>query len=246
VTRPRPQARPLADALRRYGAEVVEAPAIRIEPPSDFRAFDEALRNVAGYDWVVFTSANGVDAFFDRISQVNPKAPLSSLKFAAIGPKTASSLRERGFEAAVVPERFVAEEVFRAIAARGEISQDRFLLPRADIAREALPDMLRGAGAIVDVVEAYRTVASNEEMSRASSLVERGEVDVVTFTSASTVRSFFAKIDLRAFRAKTKAASIGPITSAALRELGVVPEVEAERFTTEGLVEAILRYFEKT
>ncbi len=243
VTRPRRQSRPLADALRRLGATVVEAPAIEIEPPSDFRALDEALGRIAKYDWVVFTSVNGVEAFFDRLSEVGPQASLSSQRFAAIGPATAESLRELGFEAEVVPEKFVAEEVFRSIADRGDVSGKRFLLPRADIAREALPELLRAAGGIVDVVVAYRTVPAEEEMRRASSLVERGEVDMVTFTSASTARSFFAKLDPRAVEGRAVAASIGPITSNALRGLGVRPAVEAERFTTDGLVEAILRHY---
>jgi uroporphyrinogen III methyltransferase/synthase len=243
VTRPRRQSRPLSDALRRLGATVVEVPAIEIEPPSDFRGLDEALGRLATYDWVVFTSVNGVEAFFDRLSETQPQTLSSSQKFAAIGPATAESLRERGFEAEVVPEKFVAEEVFRAIADRGELSGKRFLLPRADIAREALPDLLKASGAIVDVVVAYRTVADDEEMRRASALVERGDVDMVTFTSASTARSFFARVDPRAVEGRVRAASIGPITSNALRSLGVTPTVEAERFTTEGLVEAILRYY---
>jgi len=245
VTRPRRQSRPLSDALRRLGATVVEAPAIEIEPPSDFRPLDEALGRLATYDWVVFTSVNGVEAFFDRLSKVRPETVVSSQKFAAIGPATAESLRERGFEAEVVPEKFVAEEVFRAIAGRGEVTGKRFLLPRADIAREALPELLRSSGAIVDVIAAYRTVAAGEEMKRASELVERGEVDMVTFTSASTARSFFAKAGPHAAHGRVRAASIGPITSNALRSLGVSPAVEAERFTTEGLVEAILRYYRR-
>lgn len=243
VTRPEGQSRRLADALRRLGATVVEAPAIRIEPPSDFRPLDEALDRLEDYDWVVFTSANGVDAFFDRLSKARPETRISSQRLAAIGPKTAERLREHGHEADVVPETFVAEEVFRAIAGRTEVSGKRFLLPRADIAREALPDLLKAAGAKVDVIVAYRTLPAEEEMRRASLSVSRGEVDMVTFTSASTARSFFAQVDARAFEGRAEAASIGPITSEALRELGVEPSVEAERFTTEGLIEAVLRHY---
>ena len=243
VTRPRRQSRPLSEALRRLGATVVEAPAIQIEPPSDFKPLDEAIDAIARYDWVVFTSVNGVEAFFERLDEVAPGAALSSQKFAAIGPATAESLRERGIEADVIPEKHVAEEVFRAIAERGEVAGKRFLLPRADIAREALPELLKAAGATVEGVAAYRTVPTGEELRHASSLVARGEVDMVTFTSASTARSFFAKVDPRAIEGRTKAASIGPITSNALRSLGVAPAVEAERFTTEGLVEAILRHY---
>jgi glutamate-1-semialdehyde 2,1-aminomutase len=241
VTRPRRQSQPLADALRELGATVVEAPAIAIEPPSDFQALDEAISRLATYDWLVFTSVNAVESFFDRLSEARPEA--KTPKLAAIGPATEESLRERGLRADVVPEKHVAEELFRAIAERGEVKKKRFLLPRADIAREALPELLRTEGATVDTVVAYQTVPAGEEMRRASELVERGAVDAVTFTSASTARSFFAHVDPRGFEKCARAFSIGPITSTALRSLGVTPAVEAERFTNEGLVEAILRYF---
>lgn len=243
VTRPRHQSRPLTEALARLGATVVEAPAISIGPPSDFSVLDEALRRLATYDWVVFTSANGVEAFFDRLSAVQPAGRVSVQKLAAIGPATAESLRERGLEPDVVPEKHVAEEVFRAIAATGEVAGRRFLLPRADIAREALPELLRAAGAIVDAVAAYRTLSNDEEMLRAASLVERGDAAMVIFASASAVRSFFAKVDTRFFRGRVAAASIGPITSDALRALGIEPDVEASPSTTESLVDAIVRYY---
>jgi uroporphyrinogen III methyltransferase/synthase len=243
VTRPRHQSRPLVEALERQGATVVESPAISIEPPSDFSGLDGALARLATYDWIVFTSANAVEAFFGRLSEVAPEARVSTGKLAAIGPATAESLRERGLEPDVVPERHVAEEVFRAIEARGELAGKRFLLPRADIAREALPELLRGAGAIVDAITAYRTLANDQEMRRAASLVEVGEVAMVVFASASAVRSFFARVDAHAFRGRVTAASIGPITSDALRALGISPEVEAEHSTTEGLVEAIVGYY---
>jgi uroporphyrinogen III methyltransferase/synthase len=244
VTRPRRQSQPLADALRRLGATVVEAPAIEIEPPSDWKPLDEAISRLANYDWLVFTSVNGVEAFFDRLSEIRPGAPPPRL--AAIGPATEESLRDRGLRAEVVPKKHVAEELFRDIASRGEVAGKRFLLPRADIAREALPDLLRRAGATVDVVVAYRTVSAGEEMRRAAELVERGEVDAVTFTSASTARSFFGHVSPRSFEKRARAASIGPITSDALRSLGVTSVVEAERYTTEGLVEALVRCYERS
>lgn len=242
VTRPRHQARPLSQALGSLGARVVEAPAIRIEPPSDFAPLDQALARIDAYDWVVFTSANGVDAFFERVSQVDPEKDLSSLSFAAIGPATAESLGERGYEAEVIPERFVAEEFFRALAARQEVAGRRFLLPRADIAREALPDLLKAAGGVVDVVVAYRTLAATEEIGRVVALVGKGEVDIVTFTSGSTVRSFFSEVAPASVLGRFAAASIGPITSRALRDLGVEPAIEAASYTVPGLVEAIVRY----
>lgn len=249
VTRPRRQARSLSQALGELGARVVVAPAIQIEPPADFAPLDAALARVEDYDWVVFTSANGVDAVFERLAQLELAGPEKDgprLRFAAIGPATADSLRERGYEAAVIPERFVAEEVFRALQGRDEVAGRHFLLPRADIARQALPELLRAAGGQVEVVVAYRTLPATEEIGRLAELLEDDAVDVVTFTSASTVRSFFSALDPSTVAKRFVAASIGPITSQALRELGVEPAIEAVHFTVPGLVEAIVRYCNET
>lgn len=242
VTRPRHQARSLSQALGNLGARVVQAPAIRIVPPSDFAPLDRALGRIDTYDWVVFTSANGVDAFFDRISQVDPERDLSSLSFGAIGPATAESLAERGYQASVVPERFVAEEFFRALLARDEVAGRHFLLPRADIAREALPELLKRAGGNVEVVVAYRTLPATDEIGRVVALVRNREIDVVTFTSGSTVRSFFSEVEPASVIGRFAAASIGPITSKALRDLGLEPAIEATTYSVPGLVEAIVRY----
>ncbi len=242
VTRPRHQAHSLSQALGELGARVIEAPAIEIVPPSDFGPLDAALTDNDAYDWVVFTSANAVAAFFERLYRVNPEKDLTSLSFAAIGPATAESLRERGCEVAVIPDRFVAEEVFRALLGREQVAGKRFLLPRADIAREALPELLRAAGGRVDVVVAYRTLPATEEIGRVAALLGNDEVDVVTFTSASTVRSFFSALNPCSVAGRFAAASIGPITSKALRELGVEPAIEAASFDVPGLVQAIVRY----
>lgn len=238
VTRPRHQAESLNQALSELGAEVVLAPAIRIEPPADPALLTQAAAAADAFDWIVFTSVNGVDAFFDHVD-TTPRAEL-----AAIGPATADALTERGAHATVVPERFVAEEVFDAMERHSNLSGKKILLPRADIAREVLPKLLRAAGAEVDVVAAYTTTPSSEDVARALVLVREGGVDAVTFTSGSTVRSFFSGID-DTLRSRVVPASIGPITSAALREQGVEPAVEAARYTTEGLVEAIRLHFSR-
>jgi uroporphyrinogen III methyltransferase/synthase len=239
VTRPRHQAGSLTAKLRELGAEVVEAPAIQIEPPEDWQPVDAALGRLDDYDWVVFTSVNAVEAFFGRL-----RAPLPArLHVAAIGPATADALVGRGVTPEVVPERFVAEDVYRAVSARADLGGKKFLLPRADIARQALPRLLREAGAEVDVVVVYRTVPARAEIARAAALVAEGKVDIVTFTSGSTVRSFFHEIDPKDLGGRPIAASIGPITSDALRELGVTPSIEALSFTTDGLVDAIVRHF---
>ena len=241
VTRPRHQAGSLTERLRELGAQVVEAPAIRIEPLEDWGPVDAALGRLATYDWIVFTSVNAVEAFFRRLA-----APLPTrLRFAAIGPATAEALVDRRVTPEVVPERFIAEDVYRALSDRVVLAGKKFLLPRADIAREALPRLLRGAGAEVDVVVIYRTLPAKAEIAQAAALVMKGKVDIVTFTSGSTVRGFFEYVDPTTLGEKMLPASIGPITSAALREIGVFPRIEATRFTTEGLVEAIVRHFSK-
>ncbi len=236
VTRPRHQSRALAKPLEALGAEVIPAPAIRIEPPDDFAPLDAALSRLEDYDWLVFTSVNGVDAFFERCTQT-PR-----VRIAAIGPATADAIRERGAEVELTPPRFVAEALVQALSEHTSLGGKRFLIPRADIARETLPRSLSKAGASVDVVVAYRTVYDVEEVNKSASLVEQDVLDAVTFTSGSTVRSFYGNIPPR-IHPLVRAASIGPITSHALREYGVEPKIEAEAYTTEGLVEAIAKYF---
>lgn len=238
VTRPRHQAASLVEALVALGADVVVAPAIQIEPPDDPAALEAAAADADDYDWIVFTSVNGVEAFFDRLD-TPPRAEL-----AAIGPATAEALAEHGAPASVVPERYVAEEVYEALARQTDLRGKKILLPRADIAREALPKLLREAGADVDVVTAYHTVASTDDIARAITLIRGGTIDVVTFTSGSTVRSFFSAADGDA-RGRIVAASIGPITSQALRDENVKPAIEAEHYTTQGLVEAIRHHFSR-
>jgi len=229
----------LAAKLEALGAEVLLAPTIRIEPPENPAPLDDAIHasKSGKYDWIVFTSVNAVEAFFGRAAEA-PNA-----HYAAIGPATAEALETRGLNADIVPGRHVAEDVFEALRRHTDLFGKRFLLPQADIAREALPRMLREAGTEVDVVSAYRTVPDAEGAARANELVRTGATDAVTFTSASTVRGFLSSAD-EAVRARLTPASIGPITSAALRDAGVEPATEAKRYTAEGLVEALVEYFE--
>ena len=236
VTRPARQAAPLVARLEALGAEVVLAPAIRIEPPKSWAPLDEALSRIDSYDWIVFTSVNGVEAFYERAGT------MPALRYAAIGPATAEALAERGARAEVIPERFIAEAVFEALSEHTEVKGQKFLLPLAAIARENLPNLLRAAGATVDVVATYRTLPATKEIAHAVKLVREDSVDAVTFTSGSTVRAFFDGAD-DAVRAQTVSASIGPITSAALRAERVEPAIEAEHSTNEGLVDAIRGHF---
>jgi uroporphyrinogen III methyltransferase/synthase len=248
VTRARKQASALSNGLRLHGAEVIEAPAIRIEPPKDWQPLDKAIGSLDSYDWIVFTSANAVEPFMDRLKLGRRRvADLERISIAAIGPVTEAALETQGLRAEVVPPRFIAEEVYDALRRHGKLGGRRALLPRADIAREALPRLLRKDGMEVDVVVAYRTVPARDEILKGVELVLQGKIDVVTFTSGSTVRSFFSAIDEKDnLQGKFLPASIGPITSRALEEQGFPPGIEAEEYTSQGLALAIVEHYTRS
>ena len=226
VTRARAQASELASRLRALGASVIEAPAIRIEPTA------EELPALGGYDLVCLTSANGVALLFERLAaRGEDTRALAGASVAAIGPGTARALREHGVIADVVPERFLAEGLLEALAG---VEVSRALIARARDARDVLPDALRERGAEVDVVALYETVAEPIEPAYAPAIAA---ADYVTFTSSSTVRFFLASA---AVAPTTRVVSIGPVTSATLRERGLVVHVEAARHDIDGLIEAIV------
>jgi uroporphyrinogen III methyltransferase/synthase len=228
VTRARAQASALAARLRGLGAAAVEAPAIRIAE------LDGPAPDIAGYDLVCLTSPNGVRLLFDRLQRAGQDArAFSGARVAAIGPGTATALREHGLIADVVPERFVAEGLVEALAG---VPVRRALVARAAEARDVLPDALRERGADVDVLALYETVAEPAS-ERQRSLVSRA--DYVTFTSSSTVRFFFESIG-DGLSDQARLVSIGPVTSDALREHGHEPAVEAARHDIDGLVEALV------
>ena len=240
VTRSRSQASGLVARLRELGADVIEFPTIAFAEPDDFGPLDEALARLGDYSWVVFTSVNGVDAFFERLD--GDARSLAGVRVAAIGPATAARLAQHGIVADVVPGEYRGEAVFEAMRDAGSLSGARVLIARAQEAREALPELLCEAGAEVDVVAAYKTVAPNgdgaEELARR---LEAGDIDGVTFTSSSTARNLVALLgdDAVALR-NAMLFSIGPITSATLRDLGFDDIVEADEYTIDGLLAAIL------
>jgi uroporphyrinogen III methyltransferase/synthase len=239
VTRAGEQAESFARALLARGAEPIVAPAIAIVAPDDASAAERSLDELASFAWIVFTSSNGVDAFFDRLGARGRDArALGGTKVAAIGERTAERLRERGIEPDAVPAVFVAEEVGRAVIVAATPG-DGVLVYRAQEARDVLPRMLADAGLRVCVVPAYKTVVPHDpEFTRK---VERA--DALTFTSASTVRGFAALLggDAGAVRAAAgkRVACIGPITAAAAREAGLVVDVVASRYTTADLLTAL-------
>lgn len=250
VTRAAEQAHLFAAALRERGAEPIEFAMIRITPPEDPAPLAQAVRNVRSYAWIVFTSKNAVDAFFASVrTQGGDARWLGNAKIAAIGPATAQALLPHGVHADVVPDAYRGEALAEQILAAhgGSLSGVSVLLPRAAVARDVLPDMLRAAGARVDVVEAYRTRGPDEttviELRR---LLEARELDVVTFTSSSTVEHTLAALgdDAKRLLSGLTLASIGPITSDTARKLGLTIDVSAEPYTIPGLVTALCQHFE--
>jgi len=241
VTRTRKQAGALSSQLRELGADVFELPTIRIEPPTDLRAFAELVQDAHEYEWVVFTSPNGVNAFFELFYKIYDDArEIGPARIAAIGPGTAQRLREFHMHVDLQPEESVAESVVKAFQNQGSIENTRVLIARAEKARDLLPKKLSELGAIVDEGLAYKTVPETRDATGARRrLVEEG-ADLITFTSSSTVDNFMA-LNL-AWPKGMQIASIGPITSKTAREHGLKVDLEAKRHDIGGLVEAI-EYF---
>ncbi len=250
VGRARHQASALSAGLRALGARVIEIPFIEIRKPSSYEALDSALKNLKSYDWLILTSANGVEAMWSRIRKLRiTRRGLSAMKVAAIGPATKNAIAKRGLKVDLMPEEYVAESVVRGL--RDKVSGKRILLVRAKVARDVIPTELRAAGAQVDVVEAYETVVPKASGPKLRALMKdaASRPQLVTFTSSSTARNFdelLGKARARALN-QVQFASIGPVTSATLRELGFEVAIEAREFTMSGLIRAILlaRYAER-
>ncbi|HLJ53404.1 MAG TPA: uroporphyrinogen-III C-methyltransferase [Chthonomonadaceae bacterium] len=250
VTRAREQASALSDLLMARGAEPVEFPVIRITPVADTSLVDAAVGNLSAYQWIVFTSANAVPIFAGRLEAQGLDArALCGARIAAIGPATAAALRERlGLRADFVPDEAVAEALLAAWPDR-EMAGRRVLIPRARDAREILPEQLAARGAIVDVVPLYETHVESGEASALRAMLEAGEIDVVTFTSSSTVRNFVATLEAAGCDASFRlpagciAAAIGPVTAETARAAGIEPAIVALEHTIPGLVAALERHF---
>ena len=245
VTRARAQARVLAQRIIDLGGVVVECPTIEIQPPGDFLAFDRALARLDSYDWLIFTSVNSVEPFLSRLDHVGKRvAQLARLKVAAIGSETAKRLDAAGISVAVVPQRYQAEGLLDSLGAAAMAGKN-VLIPRAAKARNVLPETLRQWGANVDVVEAYRTAAPNIDVAALRQRLQRGDADIVTFTSSSTVSNFvelFAAADLTSIVGKAAIACIGPITAKTVEDLGGKVAIAAREFTIDGLVKAMVDY----
>jgi uroporphyrinogen-III synthase len=248
VGRARHQAGALSKELRSRGARVLEIPFIEIRHPRSYTRLDNALRNIREYDWLILTSVNGVDALAGRMKRLKiGKRQFDHLQTAAIGPATKKATEKRGVRVDVVPEEYVAESVVKSL--KHSVQGKRVLLIRAKVARDVIPRELRKAGGHVDVVEAYETVIPRASGAKLQAALRSGSrPNVITFTSSSTANHFAAllgKLKPRSTRrrprlfAETLFASIGPVTSATLRKLGLPVDVEADPSTIPGLVQAI-------
>jgi uroporphyrinogen III methyltransferase/synthase len=245
VTRTRKQASVLSNKLRAFGAQVIELPTIRIEPPTDLREFAELVQNAHIYDWIVFTSANGVEAFFEIFFKLYDDArEIGGARIAAIGPATAQRVKDFHFHVDLQPDEFIAEAVAKEFQKHGSLENVRILVVRAEKARDVLPKELSAAGAIVDEAFAYRTVAETRDTTGARRQLAAEGADLITFTSSSTVENFLA-LGLP-WPKGMQLASIGPITSKTARDHGLKVDVEACRHDIDGLVEAIRRFFAGT
>ena len=248
ITRARNQSSEFATRLRDLGAEVIEFPTIEIVPPLSWERLDLAIDQLKSYDWIIFTSANGVNFFFERLRERRKDCYLpSSLKVCAIGPATAYQIRDRGIQVDYTPKEFIAEAIlegFKQMAVKGR----RILLARAKEARDVLPQGLRKMGAEVDVVETYQTMKPKGGSRRLKKLLRDGGIDVITFTSSSTVNHFaelLKKEELEKLLDGIAIACIGPITARTATGWGMRVRIRPKEYTIPALTQAIVEYFAK-
>lgn len=254
ITRARAQAEAFASKLENAGAKVLSCPTIEIVPPDSYELLDEAIENLFGYDWVIFTSVNGVDYFLQRFEELGHDiTELYDLRVCAVGEATNVRLRDSDIHVDVVPHSFTAEGVFDAltdyVGSAAELNRLNFLMPRATVARDYLPKALEATGARVDDIPVYKTVAQKSpEFAKVKALIQGGAVDCITFTSSSTVTNFalaFETNDLSKILADIKVACIGEITSTTAAEFGLKTDILPHEYTINALTNAIVEYFSK-
>ncbi|HVG35351.1 MAG TPA: uroporphyrinogen-III synthase [Pyrinomonadaceae bacterium] len=252
ITRARAQAADFISELEGYGARVLACPTIEIVEPESYQPLDEAIDNLYGYDWLIFTSVNGVDHFLRRLTESGrDRSELDDLRVCSIGDATAERLREASVHVDVIPAQFKAEGVFEALAlflgGEENLRGQNFLIPRAAVARDYLPRALIAAGARADVVPAYRTVQPNSsERGRVEAMLTGGAVDCITFTSSSTVNNFalmFETTDLSELLKGVRIACIGDITAATAARYGLNTDIQPDEYTIPALARAIADYY---
>lgn len=247
LTRAQEQAREFSQLLAAYGAEPVEVPTIQIVPPASWQALDDAISRLGTYQWLIFTSVNGVGPFMDRLHAAGKDArALANLRICAIGPRTAQELKTYGLTADLVPTEFQAEGVIASLTQVG-IRGNRVLIPRAEVAREILPEQLRELGAAVDVIPVYRTIVPTVDVASLTQQLHEGRVAALTFTSSSTVRNFVELFGgqeaVTRLVAQVAIACIGPITARTAEEHGLTVTIMPAENTVPALAEAIVKHF---
>jgi uroporphyrinogen III methyltransferase/synthase len=245
ITRPEKQAGELASLLSEEGAHIIHFPTIEIAPPETFDDLDRALANVEDYDWIIFTSANGVRFFFNRLNEMGKDVrDLKGIKICSIGPATKAAIEKRCIPVDIVPEEFISEGVVAALKGQ-DMHGARVLLPRAEVARDVIPEGLKKLGATVDVAVAYRTVSSGRDGKELEELIEEGKVDVITFTSPSTVNNFISIMGGNFnLPENIRIACIGPVTEKAAQKAGLRVDIVQGPYEIAGLVSAMKEWFE--
>jgi uroporphyrinogen III methyltransferase/synthase len=244
ITRAQEQAEEFSRLLHNYGAQVIPFPTIEIAPPENWHPLDKAIEKLDSYDWLVFTSVNGVKFFIQRLKKKGVKiAVLGEQKICAIGPRTQGELEGMGLTVSLVPQEYRAEGVIEGLKTRG-IKGQKILLPRAKGARKILSEALMEAGAVVDEVESYQAVKPAKSKESLTPILKKG-IDVVVFTSSSTVRNFMDLVSDRSVLNGVKVAVIGPITAETVRTYGLEPHITPQEYTIPALVEAIVEYFRR-
>jgi len=244
ITRAQGQTKEFSSLLKSYGAISIPFPTIEIAPPEDWRQVDEAIEKLDAYDWVIFTSVNGVRFFTQKLKGKGRGVDaLIGKKICAIGPRTQGELEGMGLKVTFMPTEYRAEGVAEGLKALG-IQGEKILLPRASGARKILPEALREAGAVVDEVEAYRAIKPAKNKDSLEEILKKG-VDVVSFTSSSTVRNFMELLADKTALNGVKVAVIGPITAETVRNYGLEPHITPGEYTIPALVEAIVEYFQR-
>lgn len=244
ITRPEEQAEPLASLLQAQGARTILFPTIKIVPADDVTKLDHAVDDIEKYQWIAFTSGNGVRFFFDRLLVRRDIRDLKGISICAIGPATAEQIAGRGIRVNVVPKEFISESVVKAFE-KFDMKGKRVLLPRAEKARDVIPEGLARMGAEVDVVTAYKTINSGRSRAEIESFLDQGAVDVITFTSPSTVENFVAIMDGSSLPTNVKVACIGPVTAQAAGKAGLRVDIRQKEYTMQGMVETLVDYFRK-
>ncbi len=245
ITRPERQADDLAHLLEKEGAQVIHFPTIKIIPPRDWSSLDAALKRLDTYNWIIFTSANGVHYFFERLWELDKDIrDLKGIKVCCIGPATAAQIISRGIKVDLVPEEYISEGILQSLDAQN-LKGQKILIPRAAQARDVLPAGLGEMGAVVDVVTTYETVNSGKRKEELLKLFKDDQIDIVTFTSSSTVANFL-EIMGKDFTlpSNVKVACIGPVTEATARKAGLSVDIRQEKYTMEGLVRSLVLHFQ--